>query len=250
MMGCLKNPRHEAFCNEFMRDRNASAAYVRAGYSRTGANGHAARLVANGSISDRIAELEADVIERLKLDVDALVRHYTEIATADIRELMSLRIGACRYCHGKGHAYQWRTEDEFNDAVETHNALPDADKSRVRMPSDRGGFGYRGNADPHRDCPMCDGEGIPRAVYAHSASLSRQAAKLFAGVKQTRYGFEIKTHSQIEALDALARHLNLFQKREVEKEKSVGDGIAEWIVNRINTVGSKPVLNRGALYDD
>jgi hypothetical protein len=32
-MGALRNPSHEAFCLEYMKDHNATAAYKRAGYS-------------------------------------------------------------------------------------------------------------------------------------------------------------------------------------------------------------------------
>ena len=74
--------KEQLFVDEFMVDRNASAAYVRAGYSPKGANGHAARLVAKGSISAEIARRVEEysrlagintvwVLERMKAAVDA-----------------------------------------------------------------------------------------------------------------------------------------------------------------------------------
>jgi hypothetical protein len=74
--------KEQLFVDEFMVDRNASAAYVRAGYSPKGANGHAARLVAKGSISAEIGRRVEEysrlagidkvwVLERMKAAIDA-----------------------------------------------------------------------------------------------------------------------------------------------------------------------------------
>ena len=65
-----------------MKDRNATQAYIRAGYSPNGANTHAARLVANGPISAEIARRVEEysrapgidkvwVLERMKAHIDA-----------------------------------------------------------------------------------------------------------------------------------------------------------------------------------
>lgn len=53
----LKNPRHENFAQHYARFGNATQAYITAGYSETGANANAARLIALDSISQRIKEL-------------------------------------------------------------------------------------------------------------------------------------------------------------------------------------------------
>ena len=48
------------FCEEYMIDLNATQAAIRAGYSPKTANEQAARLLANVSIQNRIAQLQAE----------------------------------------------------------------------------------------------------------------------------------------------------------------------------------------------
>lgn len=50
------NPKQIAFVDEYMKDRNASAAYVRAGYSPKGANANADKLTAKHHIAAEIAK--------------------------------------------------------------------------------------------------------------------------------------------------------------------------------------------------
>ena len=75
-------PKHQRFVDEYMVDRNATQAYIRAGYSPRGANTHAARLVANGPVSAEIARRVEEysraagidkvwVLERMKALIDA-----------------------------------------------------------------------------------------------------------------------------------------------------------------------------------
>ena len=52
------------FCEEYMIDLNATQAAIRAGYSPKTANEQAARLLANVSIQNRIAQLQAEQSRR------------------------------------------------------------------------------------------------------------------------------------------------------------------------------------------
>jgi hypothetical protein len=58
------NKRRELFCREYLRDLNSTQAAIRAGYSPKTANPRAARLLANVSIRERIAELKAQSLAR------------------------------------------------------------------------------------------------------------------------------------------------------------------------------------------
>ena len=53
----LKNPRHELFAQALVHGMSADAAYTEAGYKAD--RGNAARMTANDSICDRVAELQA-----------------------------------------------------------------------------------------------------------------------------------------------------------------------------------------------
>ena len=56
-MAELKNNKHEKFCNEYIKDMNATQAAIRAGYSGKTANRIGSRLLSNVDIKARVAEL-------------------------------------------------------------------------------------------------------------------------------------------------------------------------------------------------
>ena len=58
------------FCEEYMIDLNATQAAIRAGYSPKTANEQAARLLANVSIQNRIAQLQAEQSRRTGVSAD------------------------------------------------------------------------------------------------------------------------------------------------------------------------------------
>ncbi len=66
-------PKQDRFCREYLVDMNATQAASRAGYSPRTANEQGARLLANASVKSRIAELQAEVAERLNITVDDVI---------------------------------------------------------------------------------------------------------------------------------------------------------------------------------
>ena len=58
------------------------------------------------------------------------------------------------------------------------------------------------------------GVDVPKFTPAwRTRTLSPQARVLYAGVKQTKDGLEIKMHDQQKALENVARHLGMFQDK-------------------------------------
>ncbi len=99
--------KQERFCREYLVDMNATQAAKRAGYSPRTANEQGARLLANASVKPRIAELQAEVSERLDITVDdviaMLMESYRDAKTAKqhgpaVRavELLGKRLGMFR----------------------------------------------------------------------------------------------------------------------------------------------------------
>ena len=131
-----------------------------------------------------------------------------DIAQADTRELVEIHRDACRYCWGIGHRYQ-RTAAELERAQADHAAAQQADANLDAF-DPQGGGGFNGKAKPSPECPECFGDGIARVHIHDTRTLSPRAARIFAGAKVTKDGIEIKTHSQVEALQLLARHQGLF----------------------------------------
>ena len=80
------NPREKMFCLEYLKDKNETRAYIRAGYSSKGARANASRLIAKDSIRDEIrAQIEAQ-FERIKIDADSVLKLICQISFVDPTE--------------------------------------------------------------------------------------------------------------------------------------------------------------------
>lgn len=204
-------PKQEAFVQEYLIDLNATQAAIRAGYSAKTAASQGERLLRNVEVMKAVTEAKAVRSERVLAEQDDVVREWLAIAFADPNEVIQFRRTCCRHCHGENHEYQWIDEDEFNKAF----ALAQSEGGEIptALPSDGGGYGFRKPADPHADCPKCFGEGLANVFALDTRNLSPAGRRLFAGVKVTRDGFEIKLRDQDKALDSLARHLGMFKER-------------------------------------
>lgn len=83
--------RQEAFCNEYLKDFNATQAYLRAGFSAKTEDTAAVlawRLLRIDKISARIDELKQERSERLKIDADWVLIKLASIANANFIEVM------------------------------------------------------------------------------------------------------------------------------------------------------------------
>lgn len=207
-------PQQETFCQEYMVDLNGTQAAIRAGYSERTANEQAGRLLSKVSIRSRIDELRKDRAERTDITADRVLKEAWNIATADPRELVEYRIGCCRFCWGKDHRFQ-RTAAEFERAEAEHAAKCEkAIEEGKPHPGEfdpQGGIGYNKLREPNPECPECFGEGVGRTVFKDTSKVSPAVASLFAGVKETKDGLEIKLHSKDGALEKLFKHLGLYE---------------------------------------
>ncbi len=202
------NPRREAFIEQYCIDRNATQAAIRAGYSKKTAKSQGQRLLTKVDVAEKINERLAKLSEAAGVTAKEVLDRWWSIATADANELSQHRRIACRYCHGKNHEYQWIDENEWA------GALLRAQRSDENAVVDHsGGFGYRRKADPHPDCPKCEGDGEGELFFSDTRKLSATGKLLYAGVKQTQSGMEIKTRDQDAALLNIAKHLGMFTEK-------------------------------------
>jgi phage terminase small subunit len=212
-----QSAKQRAFVAEYLKDLNGTQAAIRAGYSPDSARFIASELLAKPEIA---AEVEAAMkarAERNALDADAVIQRFNDIANADPSELMEIQRACCRYCYGTGHLYQ-RTPREMREARENWNASQAAAKKedpkhRIVPFDEAGGIGYDPRKTPHPNCPECWGEGVERVVLKDIRDASPQARLLFAGVKQTQRGPEIRLYSRVGALKAVGEHMGLFKQR-------------------------------------
>lgn len=82
--------RQEQFCQEYIKDWNATAAYLRAGYKalhRAIATRNASRLTANEKVQRRIKLLQGKLNEMSLIQASTVIRELERIALANIRYL-------------------------------------------------------------------------------------------------------------------------------------------------------------------
>ena len=79
--------KQEAFCYEYVKDRNGQKAAERAGYSAKHARKTASRLLKLSTITDKIEELG----QKLKMDAEEALQLLGEIARDDSNKSVQLR---------------------------------------------------------------------------------------------------------------------------------------------------------------
>lgn len=214
--------RQEAFSQEFAVSRNLrsayQAAYAAEGLSPYQYNKRAREVFDTPRVQARIKELIDAAAAPTITTITEVLQRLLLIATADPNELMSVKMGCCRFCHGDQHLYQWR-EREFTEAcvrverVNEQRARLGAKKGTFDepFPDIGGGFDYDHTREPHPFCPECRGEGVHRVLVKDTDMLSPAGRALFAGVKQTATGLEIKTMDQTKALELVGKILGAFK---------------------------------------
>lgn len=215
------NDRQRLFVLSYIKSGNGRQSAIEAGYSEASAEQQASRLLTNAKVKAAIAYGRQQLEKAVMLDAEGIARMWADIATADPGELVQNIHGACRYCYGAGHDYQWRTEREYREALQeqvwelyAEDDLREAAMSGAiedpRLPNDNGGYGYRLTVAPNPDCPECDGLGIEITRMADTRDLRGTARLLYDGVEETRQGKKIKMQDRAKALENLAKHLGMF----------------------------------------
>lgn len=213
--------KQKAFAEHWVVYRNATQAYKHA-YNRDAsyevARTRGPEIFHLPAVQAEIAALQeaARNSSPAVASVGWLLRRLVDIGTADPRELIGLKVGCCRYCHGDGHGYQWR-EREYWEAVEKAERdarlAPPSLRDQVLMPDIGGGFGFNATHPPDPDCPQCHGEGLERFVPRDTDNLSDQALLLYGGVKVKRDGYEIVLADQGKALELAGRIMGAFNDK-------------------------------------
>lgn len=159
-------------------------------------------------ISEKLAAIGETIHEETAFDVTQALQAFMDIATADPDELTGLRVGACRYCYGDGHNFQWRHDREYMEAL--RKAEKDGEDD---LPLPDGGFGYRRTVAPHPDCPECDGLGEQYFAPVDTSKISPSAKALFQGVKPTAAGPQVLVADKAKALENAAKIVGAFTEK-------------------------------------
>jgi phage terminase small subunit len=208
--------KQEKFAQNYAKTRNGAASY-RHGYDADGMTDQqcaveASELLRNPNVADRINEIIACASLVEQFGIAECFKMWMDIATADPHELIGLKIGCCRYCHGYQHGYQWREREYFEALRETDRANKFSKPEMQLPPPDlAGGFGFNHTLPPVDDCPECRGEGIERVVPRDTSKLSPQARLLYGGLKKKKDGLEIIIADQNKARENASRMLGAFK---------------------------------------
>ncbi|EKS6506571.1 terminase small subunit [Enterobacter hormaechei] len=191
------------FVAEYLKDGNATQAAIRAGYSKKSAEQIGYQLLQKTSVAQTIAQQQKASIARTLGGADEVLAQMWQLATFDANQLSQYRRGACRYCWGFGHQYQWR------DMVEFEEKRLEALERKSREPADVGGYGYDHTREPNPGCPRCNGDGIGQPYFADTRKLSPVAALAYSGVKLGKNGVEITAISRERMFEAVIKRLGL-----------------------------------------
>ena len=214
--------RREAFVRQYLVHQNASRAYREAGYQDgPGTRQSAHRLLTSADIQARILEERERILAALDLKVVNVLDRFKAIAFGDAAAITEYVIGACRYCHGIDHRYQWKTRREFADAMEVYMGKGELHRAVYSPPDDEGGYRYRYSDAPHPDCPECAGEGEPSVRFKDTRLMTEDERKFFVGVKQTKHGIEFKFNDQMAALKELAKRIGFYEAKDDRNANAV-----------------------------
>lgn len=212
----------QRFADEYISNGGgAKAAAIAAGYSERSASQIATKLLGTASICAYIGERRRALEERTGITQERVLQELWDIAIADPNELIEHRVVCCRYCWGEGHLYQM-TPSEMARRVEDHKRdVAKAHKDGIPAPvfDPLGGEGYNGNRQAHPECPECFGDGVGREVVKDTRLLNPATKPLYAGIKRTKEGLEVKMHPKVQALELIGRHLGMWN----DKVKLQGD---------------------------
>ena len=89
-------PKQKRFCEEYIKDCNATQSYIRAGYqvSERVAQAAAGRMLSIGKIQAYIQELQKARSSRTEIDADRVLLEFARIAFSDIKNVLSFNEGS------------------------------------------------------------------------------------------------------------------------------------------------------------
>jgi phage terminase small subunit len=218
--------KHEQFIEEYRLDRNGTRAYSKVyGVTAAAAAPSASKLLKKPKIAQELARLNAEGAKKAGIDPDRLLLEAWHIVTADPRELVEHVVGACRHCFGEGHKFQ-RTVAEYNADFERHTTLKGGAADAFDT---KGGIGYDPRKKPNEACPECFGAGAGRTIVKDTRRLSPQALALYGGIRQTKDGVSVVTHSKLDALEKLFRNTGLYAEDNKQKRTPLGEALREFV---------------------
>lgn len=188
----MLSDRQYRFVQEYCKDFIATKAYIRAGYSESGASVGASNLLANIKIKEAIDERKAELAVVARLTPEWVLKQWLDIAIADPNEIISARRNSCGDCY----------EQEIREVM-----LAAGMRDSLRV--------------PNPECASCHGDGVEEVFLADTRHLKGPARRLYAGVQKTKDGIKVLMRDQDAALANISKYLGMVVER---KELSAPGG--------------------------
>lgn len=80
------SPKHKRFVAEYLKDLNATQAYIRAGYSENGAGQSAEKLLKNPEIAAAVAKGQEKLVESAEIDAAQIIKDLQTLSDRAARE--------------------------------------------------------------------------------------------------------------------------------------------------------------------
>lgn len=219
------------FVREYLVDLCPGKAVLRCKrYTGTDPYRKARKIMRRPHVRAAIERGKTERNERLELTADLVVNLLRDQAEADANELIEHRRECCRYCWGRDNRYQY-TPAELERARADHDEKGHRDSTKVLVNFDEcGGLGFNPHRVPNPKCQECHGDGVGNEFVHDTRYLSKAARALYAGIKVTEKGLEIKTNSQDKAREMLAKHTGVVKERHEHTGKD-GVPLAPPVIN-------------------
>lgn len=218
-----------AFAMQYTLDFHGQNAAVRAGYSEKTARNMACKLLARVDVQELIQKRMAKIEKSTEISSERVLQEAWGIATADVNSLVEFRRRCCRCCYGIDYGYQ-RTVPEMSRARAAYEVKRRAAMAKHNFNADtyepfdeQGGIGYDARRPPNPDCQECWGDGIGDAFFKPTGNLSPADRALYAGVKQTKEGYQMLTIDKLGAIEKLFKHKGLYKVDNEQKTDALKD---------------------------
>lgn len=186
--------KRKLFCKEYIIDMNGTQAAIRAGYAECSAAVTACRLLAMEEIQEYIAELKEQQSKRIEITADAVLEQYRRLAFADVNDYYH-DIYEIRYSSSSDRRYERikrRIKRRYGLVIseEVYNKLPDRYQHYY----------------------------IADSVLKPFDLMTKEQRAAIAGITYDKAGNPIlKLSNKETSLDAIAKHLGIFEKDNRQK---------------------------------
>lgn len=193
------------FIGEYVVDWDSHAAMMRTGYVGKYPRQRAYDILKKPDVRAEVERIRNTIIVKVQsISSSAAIDDAVAVLNANPLDLVEHKDGACRWCYGKDHLYHFTVNEQI---VDRRRYKTTDDYLVQQIPYDpAGGTGYDKYAEPHPDCPECNGQGVPYMTIRDSRTIPPESQRLIAGYKMTKNGLEVIMRSQDAAREALARY--------------------------------------------